>query len=80
LAAANPPVLRPADDGPVFHSLFHAGERREPVAPAVSKLWNTQSSAATTGTAVTTAARPGEPLDLFQNMQPDVRGLFGAKS
>jgi hypothetical protein len=80
LAAANPPVLRPADDGPVFHSLFHAGERREPVAPAVSKLWNTQSSVATTATAVTADARPGEPLDLFQNMQSDARGLFGAKS
>jgi hypothetical protein len=41
--AANARPIRPVDDGQVFHSLFRTGERREPVAPAVSELWSARS-------------------------------------
>ena len=33
------PVARGEGDGPLFHSLFQAGERREAIAPAISELW-----------------------------------------
>ncbi len=76
--AANAPPVRPVDDGQVFHSLFRTGERREPVAPAVSQLWNAQAAAGAASVAVAPAgAAHGGPLDLFQTMRPDVRALFG---
>ena len=45
---ANVPVTAPAtsqrasanDGRPLFHSLFQTGERREPIAPAISELWS----------------------------------------
>src|SRR5262249_61473667 len=33
------PVARGEGDGPLFHSLFQAGERREALPPAVSEPW-----------------------------------------
>jgi transglycosylase-like protein with SLT domain len=79
--AANAPPIRPVDDGQVFHSLFRTGERREPVAPAVSELWTAQAAAGAASVAMAPAgAAHGGPLDLFQTMRPDVRALFGTKS
>jgi Transglycosylase SLT domain len=31
------------DGRPIFHSLFQTGERREPIAPAISELWGTKA-------------------------------------
>jgi hypothetical protein len=76
LAATNAAV-RPADNGPVFHSLFRTGERPEPVAPAVRELWNPHSS---TGGKAPNGQGSGEPLDLLGTMRPNVRGLFLGKS
>jgi len=57
----------------VFHALFHTGDRREAVAPRVSELWGVQSASTTREAS---AAEPGKPLDLFQNLRPEVRALF----
>jgi hypothetical protein len=80
LASARSPV--PADNsGPIFHSLFSTDAPRSAVAPVVSALWGSQPSAAT-GQGVGAAApvanpKPAAgPLDLFQDMPPNVRGLF----
>jgi len=78
--AASAPPIRSADDGQVFHSLFRTGERREPVAPAVSELWAAKPAAGGTVALAPTGADHGGPLDLFQTMRPDVRALFGTKS
>jgi hypothetical protein len=77
---SQPAPVRSVNDGPVFHSLFQTGERREPVAPAISELWNTSSSVGLAAPIVPTTGVPGRPLDLFQTARPDVRSLFGTKS
>jgi hypothetical protein len=49
------------------------------VAPVVSQLWGAQP-APTPGSpaaAVTNASGAGNPLDLFRDSRPNVRGLFG---
>ncbi len=58
----------------VFHALFHTGDRREAVSPRVSELWGVQSASQPTREA--SAAEPGKPLDLFENLRSDVRALF----
>ena len=89
-AAANPPPAR-FDDGAVFHSLFHVGERREPIAPAVSELWSGQGAnppaqpdpapipVATHAVRVEQASSRAT-FDLFGNMPPAARGLFTSGS
>jgi hypothetical protein len=68
-------TVRSADDGPVFHSLFQTGERREAVAPMVSSLWTAPSA--------NSAAGPSEvrggTLGLFQDAAPDGRALFAGR-
>jgi Transglycosylase SLT domain len=60
----------PGPDEPMFRSLFLTANPRGAVAPVVVQLWGAR------------AARPegenaaGAPLDLFQDMHPDVRALF----
>jgi hypothetical protein len=83
-AASEPIPERVADAEPVFQALFHTGERREPLAQRVNQLWGTRTASATaSGIAPADGASPGParggPLDLFQDMAPDVRGLFGNK-
>ncbi|HWP27132.1 MAG TPA: transglycosylase SLT domain-containing protein [Xanthobacteraceae bacterium] len=53
------PITTPAakDAGPVFHSLFHTSDRREPIAPVVSALWGAPQSG---------AANPAQPVSLLQ--------------
>lgn len=68
-----PPAMRTAavDDGPVFHSLFHAGERAQAVSPAVERIWSSDKPAQTASTTVNGAppsfAKPDLPLDLFSD-------------
>jgi hypothetical protein len=73
--AASQPVITTASlapGQPMFRSLFQAGERAQPVSPAVQELWGNSSSL----TSVTTAAgasaqtpnvRAPQPLDLFSD-------------
>jgi len=77
--AAGQPVRPQGDSGPVFYGLFHTGERQEPVSPRINQLW--AKSAAITPTRVAEAPsgqqrENARPLDLFQDMPPDIRGLF----
>lgn len=84
-AASAPAPARVDDTEPVFQALFHTGERREAVAPRVNQLWGARVASAAARTAalpadaVAPAPARGGPLDLFQDMPPDVRGLFGNK-
>jgi hypothetical protein len=67
------------DSGPIFHALFHTGERHEAVAPRINQLWGTAGNSAQGRVAAASAPPPpanGRPLDLFQDMPPDIGGLF----
>jgi hypothetical protein len=76
----------------MFRSLYRPAEPRAAVAPVVSELWaaprhahqTRQQPASATAVAPApesdNAAPVGAPLDLFQNMRPDVRALFARTS
>ena len=69
----------PDESGPVFHALFHTGERHEAVAPRVNQLWGTAGNSAQGRVAAASASQApaiGRPLDLFQDMPPNIGGLF----
>jgi hypothetical protein len=73
---------------PIFRSLFQAGERTQPVSPAVQELWGNSSSLTSVAPAASVAAatsvsplsapapnvRPPQPLDLFS----DRAGIFSS--
>jgi hypothetical protein len=77
---------------PVFHSLFHSDERRGPVSPVAAELWGVSAAraGAEEGKVASAPAPPvsalappasakagnGLPLDLFQELRPNVRALF----
>jgi hypothetical protein len=75
-----PPAPAPAE--PIFHALFHSSERQEAVAPWVNQLWAPPGASPPARVAEAIPASPaeapanGRPLDLFQDMAPDIRGLF----
>ena len=58
---------------PMFRSLFHAGERAQPVSPTVQQLWGNGSSLTSVATAnaslssQTPNVRAPQPLDLFSD-------------
>jgi hypothetical protein len=58
---------------PMFRSLFQAGERAQPVSPAVQELWGNGSSLTSVSNAASTPAstqpnvRAPQPLDLFSD-------------
>jgi len=54
---------------PMFRSLFHAGERTQPVSQAVQELWGngTSLTSAATLTPQTPQIRAPQPLDLFSD-------------
>ncbi len=67
------------ETGPVFFALFHSGERREAVSPRVNQLWNSPpavGAASPTETPVVQAAKNDGSFGLFQDMAPNIRGLF----
>jgi hypothetical protein len=66
-AATSTASLQPGQ--PVFRSLFHAGERAQPVSQAVQELWGNGSSLTSVGTAASQApnVRAPQPLDLFSD-------------
>jgi hypothetical protein len=82
-AAASQPALKTASlqpSEPIFRSLFQAGERSQPVSPAVHELWGSSSSltsVAPTSVTITSPisslptrtpnVRAPQPLDLFSD-------------
>jgi hypothetical protein len=79
--AAARPVVAAAE--PAFRSLFHTDEARGAVSPIVTELWGASANpASSSGDVATVTAQAASapsaqpPLDLFQDMRPDVRGLF----
>ncbi len=54
------------DNGPIFRSLFQAGDRAEPVSPAVQKLWG-RGKSLTSDISATPTVRAPQPLDLFSD-------------
>ena len=54
---------------PMFRSLFHAGERAQPVSPAVQELWGNGSSLTSvpSPSSQTPKIRAPQPLDLFSD-------------
>lgn len=63
-------------DEPMFRSLFKAGERSEPVSPAVSELWGNNSSltASIAQPKVAGETDKARPLDLFR----DPTGIYSS--
>jgi hypothetical protein len=83
--AAAEPVAPAAPGTPVFRSLFHTSEPRGAVSPVVADLWTAPKTGVPEGgvaslTGASAPARPGMPLDLFQESAPNVRGLFDGKA
>ncbi len=66
---------RSAQSEPIFRSLFQAGERTQPISPAVQELWGNNSSLTSVAPATSvTSACPDKPevrapgrLDLFSD-------------
>jgi hypothetical protein len=52
---------------PMFRSLFQAGERAQPVSPAVQELWGNGSSLISVPSSQTPNVRAPQPLDLFSD-------------
>ena len=63
---------------PMFRSLFHAGERAQPVSPAVQELWGNGSSLTSvpSPSSQTPNVRAPQPLDLFS----DRNGTFSGET
>ena len=80
VAAASQSALQTASlpqTEPIFRSLFQAGERSQPVSPAVQELWGNSSSLTSVASATSVARaiarrrtpeiRAPRPLDLFSD-------------
>jgi hypothetical protein len=71
--SASASAANTAPSGPVFRSLFQAGERAEPVSPTVRELWGNSSSLTSVDSSASIAVprspelRAPRPLDLFSD-------------
>jgi hypothetical protein len=78
LASAASPAGSSAPGDTSFRSLFQAGERSQPVSPAIHKLWGEQSSPTSVASAApattTTSVGASQGLDLFS----DRNGTFSS--
>ena len=61
-----------AQPEPMFRSLFQAGDRKEPIAPAVQELWGKGSSLTSVAPATSVASATSPPLS---GQMPEVRAL-----
>jgi hypothetical protein len=59
---------------PAFRSLFQAGDRSEPLSPAIRELWGNGSSPGSNAPVQGTAVAQPQPLDLFS----DRAGIFSS--
>ena len=77
-SASQPAGVLPAVPGEpgMFHSLFQTAARRDAVSPLVSELWGSKSSRTQAVAPTASPDASGSTLDLFQEMRPNVRGLF----
>lgn len=78
-AAVQPPAPAQSESGPAFNALFHSSDRRQAVAPRINQLWGERPITAEPRLAeapAATAPANGRPLDLFQDMPPNIGGLF----
>ncbi|HWP27229.1 MAG TPA: transglycosylase SLT domain-containing protein [Xanthobacteraceae bacterium] len=60
-------AARAKEAGSVFHSLFHATDRREPIAPVVTALWGGLPPSSGSQAGETNPARPVNLLQLFHD-------------
>ena len=75
LASTSSATNTPPPSDPIFRSLFQAGERAQPVSPAVHELWGNSSSLTSVAPATSTAGLPvqtpnvraPQSLDLFSD-------------
>ncbi|HWX04384.1 MAG TPA: transglycosylase SLT domain-containing protein [Bradyrhizobium sp.] len=77
MASASSATDTPPRTDPIFRSLFQAGNRTQPVSPAVQELWGNSSSLTSVASATTSQApnvRAPQPLDLFS----DRNGTFSS--
>lgn len=54
-------------DGPIFRTLFQAGDRAQPVSNAVQTLWGNNGSLTSVASTTAPAASTPRPLDLFSD-------------
>ena len=77
--AASQPALKTASlqpSEPIFRSLFQAGERSEPVSPAVHELWGSSSSLTSVATATSvapTSVTITSPISALPTRTPTIR-------
>jgi hypothetical protein len=85
-AAASVPLPAAAATTPTFNSLFSDQDRRAAVDPMVAALWSVPADPPPTGGAQLPAAPAAKgttgpaSLDLFQDLRPNGRALFGGSS
>ncbi|MDO9298737.1 MAG: lytic transglycosylase domain-containing protein, partial [Bradyrhizobium sp.] len=67
----------PQPTDPIFRSLFQAGDRAQPVSPAVQELWGNSSSltsgASATSVASVTSASSTNAAQSLSGRKPEVR-------
>lgn len=69
--ASNATTSQPSE--PIFRSLFQAGERSQPVSPAVQELWGNSSSLTSAASATSTAS--ANAAQSLAGRKPEVRPL-----
>jgi hypothetical protein len=62
-----PATQAAAQDGPIFRTLFQAGDRSQPVSNAVKELWGNNGSLTSASIARTPDVATPRPLDLFSD-------------
>ena len=77
-AAAAQPALKTASlqqSEPIFRSLFQAGERTQPISPAVQELWGSSSSltSVASATSVAPATSAASASTIMSGHKPEVR-------
>jgi hypothetical protein len=84
---SSPPAT--SQPGPAFDSLFSDSERRTAIAPVVAALWSVPTAdlpangvpvTSPTAKSADKSTTGAAPLDLFQDMRPNVRALFGGST
>jgi hypothetical protein len=70
VTATTPTQLKTASlpqQDPIFRSLFQAGERTQPISPAVQELWGNNTSLTSVALPKTPEVGVPKPLDLFSD-------------
>jgi hypothetical protein len=62
-----------AQPQPIFRSLFQAGDRAEPISPAVRELWGSGSSLTSVAPATSVSVASNAATTLLSGQTPEVR-------